>query len=196
MQDDTLSAEQRKEYADTIYYATEQLTALVTNVLRLSKLESQSIRPSAKPYDVCRQLSECIMTFADKLEEKQIDFSAEIEDSAFVIADESLMEIVWNNLLLNAIKFTEQGGQITLSQRSDYDSVTIHIADNGCGMDRVTIKHIFEKFYQADTTHAKDGYGLGLALTAKIIALSDGDIQVTSELGKGSVFSIQLKKHV
>ena len=106
------------------------------------------------------------------------------------------MEIVWNNLLLNAIKFTEQGGQITLSQRSDYDSVTIHIADNGCGMDRVTIKHIFEKFYQADTTHAKDGYGLGLALTAKIIALSDGNIQVTSELGKGSVFSIQLKKHV
>lgn len=196
MQDDTLSAEQRKEYADTIYHATEQLTALVTNVLRLSKLENQSIRPSAKPYDVCRQLSECIMAFADKLEEKQIDFSAEIEDSAFVIADESLMEMAWNNLLQNAIKYTERGGRITLSQHSDHDSVTVQIADNGCGMDSATVKHIFEKFYQGDTAHAKEGYGLGLALTAKIIALSDGNIQVTSELGKGSVFTIQLKKQV
>ena len=196
MQDDTLSVQQKKEYADTIYHATEQLTALVTNVLRLSKLESQSIRPAAQPYDVCRQLSECVMAFADRLEEKQIDFSAEIEDHAVVMADESLMEIVWNNLLSNAIKFTEQGGQITLFQHSDHNSVTVQIADNGCGMDSTTVKHIFEKFYQGDTAHAKEGYGLGLALTAKIIALSGGSIHVSSEPGKGSVFSVQLKKQM
>ncbi|MCD8117711.1 MAG: HAMP domain-containing histidine kinase [Oscillospiraceae bacterium] len=194
MQSDTISAEQRKEYADTIYHATEQLTTLVTNILRLSKLENQSICPVAQPYDVCRQLSDCVMSFADKLEEKQIDFSAEIEDRVFVIADESLIEIVWNNLLQNAIKYTEQGGQINLSQRSDYDSVTVQIADNGCGMDSATVKHIFEKFYQGDTAHAKEGYGLGLALTAKIIALSDGKIQVTSAPGKGSVFTVQLHR--
>ena len=189
-----LSPLQNIEYANTICNATEQLTSLVTNVLRLSKLESQSILPAAKPYDVCRQLSDCVMAFADQLEEKQIEFSADMEDSALVIADESIMEIVWNNLLSNAIKFTERGGKIILTQRSDQDSVTVSVEDDGCGMDGATIKHIFEKFYQGDTVHAQEGYGLGLALSARIVALSDGDIRVASEPGNGSVFTVQLKK--
>lgn len=189
-----LSPLQNIEYANTICNATEQLTSLVTNVLRLSKLESQSILPAAKPYDVCRQLSDCVMAFADQLEEKQIEFSADMEDSALVIADESIMEIVWNNLLSNAIKFTERGGKIILTQRSDQDSVTVSVEDDGCGVDGATIKHIFEKFYQGDTVHAQEGYGLGLALSARIVALSDGDIRVASEPGKGSVFTVQLKK--
>lgn len=194
LQNPALSPLQKTEYCNTICTATEQLTSLVTNVLRLSKLESQSILPAAKPYDVCRQLSDCVMAFADRLEEKQIEFSADMEDSAIVIADESIMEIVWNNLLSNAIKFTEYGGQIMLTQHSDNDSVTISVEDNGCGMDGSTIKHIFEKFYQGDTAHSQEGYGLGLALTAKIVALSGGDIRVASEPGKGSVFTVQLKR--
>ncbi len=196
MQDDSLSAQQRAEYSDTIYQASIQLTSLVSNVLRLSKLESQSIMPVAKPYDVCRQLSDCVMFFADRLEEKQIEFFAEIDDTAIVIADESIMEIVWNNLLSNAIKFTDHGGQIRLTQSSDKDFVTISVEDNGCGMDGTTIKHIFEKFYQGNTSHAKEGYGLGLALTARIVELCGGSIQVASEPGKGSIFSVQLKKQI
>lgn len=189
-----LSPLQNIEYANTICNATEQLTSLVTNVLRLSKLESQSILLAVKPYNVCRQLSDCVMAFADRLEEKQIEFSADMEDSALVIADESIMEIVWNNLLSNAIKFSERGGKIILTQHSDQDSVTVSVEDNGCGMDGATIKHIFEKFYQGNTVHAQEGYGLGLALSARIVALSDGDIRVASEPGKGSVFTVQLKK--
>lgn len=194
LQNPSLSPQQRSEYADTIYSATEQLTTLVTNILRLSKLESQSIRPAIKPYDVCRQLSDCVMAFADRLEEKQIEFSADMEDSAVVMADESTMEIVWNNLLSNAIKFSERGGRIRLIQYSDRNFVTVSVEDNGCGMDGATIKHIFEKFYQGDTAHSREGYGLGLALSAKIIALSEGDIRVSSEPGKGSIFTVQLKK--
>lgn len=194
LQNPALSPLQKNEYANTICAATEQLTSLVSNILRLSKLESQSIRPIAKPYDVCRQLSDCVMAFADRLDEKAIDFSADMEDSAVVIADESIMEIVWNNLLSNAIKFTEHGGQIILTQHSDHDFVTVSVEDSGCGMDGTTIKHIFEKFYQGNTAHSQEGYGLGLALTAKIVALSDGEIRVASEPGKGSVFTVQLKK--
>lgn len=194
LQTPDLSSLQRTEYINTICNATEQLTSLVTNVLRLSKLESQSIRPAAKPYNVCRQLSDCVMAFADRLEGKQIEFSADMEDSAIVVADESIMEIVWNNLLSNAIKFTEHGGQIILTQYSDHDSVIVSVEDNGCGIDGATIKHIFEKFYQGDTAYSQEGYGLGLALTAKIVALSDGDIRVASEPGKGSIFTVQLKK--
>lgn len=196
LQDESLTPQQKKEYADTIYHASQQLTTLVSNVLRLSKLESQSILPSAKPYDICRQLSDCVMAFADKLEEKKIEFSADMEDRAVVVADESIMEIVWNNLLSNAIKFTDRGGQITLTQYSDHDSVMVSVEDSGCGMDGTTIKHIFEKFYQGDTTHAQEGYGLGLALTAKIVAMSGGDIRVASEPGKGSVFTVQLKRQI
>lgn len=194
LQDDSLTAQQRKEYADTISKATEQLAVLVSNVLRLSKLESQSIQPVAEAYDVCRQLSDCVMAFADQMEEKQIEFSADMEDRAVVIADESIMEIVWNNLLSNAIKFTEPGGMIRLVQTSNEETITVSVEDNGCGMDGTTIKHIFEKFYQGKTSHTKEGYGLGLAMVSRIVELCGGSIQVSSEPGKGSIFSIQLNK--
>ena len=194
LQNDSLPPQQRQEYSAMIFQASEQLAALVTNVLRLSKLENQSIPPIAEAYDVCRQISDCVMAFADRLEEKEIEFSADTDDSTLIYADENMMEIVWNNLLSNAIKFTERGGKIILREYTDQDSVIVSVEDSGCGMDGTTIKHIFEKFYQGDTPHAKEGYGLGLTLSAKIVRLCGGDIRVASEPGKGSVFSVQLKK--
>lgn len=134
------------------------------------------------------------MAAADWLEEKQIKFSADMEESAVVIADESVMEIVQNNLLSNAIKFTEPGGMIRLVQTSDEKTVTVSIEDNGCGMDGTTIKHIFEKFYQGDTSHAGERYGLELAMVSKIVKLCGGNIQVSSKPGKGSIFSVQMNR--
>lgn len=194
LQTDELTAQQRREYSETIFQASEQLSSLVTNILRLSKLENQAISPAPKPYDVCRQLSDCVMSFADKLEEKQLKFTAEVEDKALVLADEHMMEIVWNNLLANAIKFTEPGGKITLTQITKGHDVCVSIMDTGCGMDKQTLRHIFDKFYQGDTSHSQDGYGLGLALTKKVLDLNNGQIEVSSTPGKGSVFSVCLKR--
>lgn len=194
LQADELTDIQQKEYSATIFQAAGQLSALITNILRLSKLENQAIPPQPKLYDVCRQLEDCVMNFAEQLEQKQLEFSAEIEDKALVMADESMMEIVWNNLLTNAIKFTEPGGKITLMQVTKEADVLITIADNGCGMDEQTSRRIFDKFYQGDTSHSQDGYGLGLALTKKVLDLNNGKIEVSSTPGKGSEFSVCLKR--
>lgn len=194
LQNESAVSSRQREYADIIMQATQQLTSLVTNILRLSKLESQFIVSETKPYDICRQLSDCVMAFADRLEEKGIEFEADMEDRAVITADESIMEIVWNNLLSNAIKFTERGGRITLKQKSEQEYIVVSVEDNGCGMDGATIKRIFDKFYQGDTSHSQEGYGLGLALTARIIALHNGEIQVSSEPGKGTVFCVWLRR--
>ena len=188
-----ISAEQRREYSDTIITASEKLNTLVTNILKLSKLENQKIVPTFENYDLCSQLAECALGFEDLLENKNITFSADMDDRVIINADKNMLEIVWNNLLSNAIKFTPQGGTITLTQTSDEDIVTVSISDSGCGMSEPTIKRIFDKFYQGDTSHSEDGNGLGLALVLRVVELCDGKISVQSKEGAGSVFTVSLK---
>ena len=187
-----LSAETQEEYKDTIIEATDRLSALITNILRLTKLDSQTIESTAKPYDLCRQLADCILQFEPLWEKKEIEIDVDIEDRAVIMADESMMEIVWNNLLSNAIKFTGPGGKIALNQTSDTNTITVTVSDSGCGMSNETIKHIFDKFYQGDTSHSQEGNGLGLALAYRIVEKAGGTLSVESQVGKGSVFTVQL----
>ena len=192
LQADRIEDKRRKEYAESIDNAAARLSSLISNILKLNKLENQRIVPEAEDYDVCRQLCECILQFEDAWDEKGIMLEADIEDMAMVKADASLMELVWNNLLSNAIKFTEPGGSVTVSQTSDEDHITVSVSDTGCGMSKESMKHIFDKFYQGDTSHSKEGNGLGLALVKRVLELMDGDIQIISEEGKGSTFTVTL----
>ena len=189
---ENITEEHRKEYAANIEGAAKRLSDLIGNILKLNKLENQRITPEVESYDVCRQLCECVLQFEDAWEEKEIELEMETEDSAMAAADESLLELVWNNLLSNAVKFTEPGGKITVTQTSDERYVDISVSDTGCGMDRESVKHIFDKFYQGDTSHSKEGNGLGLALVKRVLELSDGEIDVFSESGKGSTFHVRL----
>lgn len=193
LQKEDLSQRKCKEYAGTIITASRNLTSLISNILKLNKLENQEITPITEPFDLCRQLCDCALTFENAWEQKDIEFVADIEDRAMLHADASMLEIVWQNLLLNALKFTEPDGKITLTQVSDVDSVTISISDTGCGMDEETMKHIFDKFYQGDTSHSCEGNGLGLALSLRVIELVGGSISVKSEPDKGTTFTVRLK---
>ncbi|WP_315108902.1 HAMP domain-containing sensor histidine kinase [Clostridium intestinale] len=188
-----LSEEMREEYTDTIISASEKLTSLVTNILKLNKLENQGIRELAKPYDLCRQLCECAISFEEMWEKKDIIFEVDIEDYAVINADESMLQMVWNNLISNAIKFTEPGGTVNLTQVSNGDYVTVTIKDNGCGISKESLNHIFDKFYQGDTSHSQEGNGLGLALSKKVIELIGGNIYVKSTPYIGTIVVVEIK---
>ena len=192
LQRDNLTSEKRKEYSDTIITASERLNNLVANILRLNKLDNQDFALPTESYDVCRQLCSCALQFEDLWEEKNITFIADIEDKAMLCADEGMIEIVWYNLLSNALKFTESGGTVILTQTSEKDSITVSISDIGCGMDESTMRRIFDKFYQGDTSRASEGNGLGLALAHKIVTKTGGILAVESELRKGSKFTVTL----
>lgn len=187
-----LSEEERTEYVKGIESAVTRLSNLIGNILKLNKLENQRIAPEMETYDVCRQLCESVFLFEDALEEKEIELEADLEDRAMIKADENLLELVWNNLLSNAIKFTEPGGSVSIRQTSEEGCVRVSVSDTGCGMRKETRDHIFDKFYQGDPSHSGEGNGLGLALVKRVLVLMDGEIQVTSEEGKGSTFTVTL----
>ncbi len=187
-----LTKEEQENYISAILSSTHRLSSLITNILKLNKLESQQIVPCSESYDLCRQLSDCAMRFEPIWEEKGIDFEADLEDRATIYGDSSLMELVWNNLLSNAFKFTEPGGTVTLRQTSDKTSVTVSVSDTGCGISPEAQKHIFDKFYQEDTSHATEGNGLGLSLAMRVLQLMNATIQVNSAEGQGTTFIVKI----
>lgn len=190
-----ITQEKSAEYTENILHATRRLSNLITNMLKLNKLENQTIKPVPQRYDLCAQLCECALQFEDLWERKGIEFEADIEEKTMIEADAGLLELVWTNLLSNAIKFTPSGGTVTLSQVSQENGITVCVADTGCGMEEATKKRIFEKFYQGDTSHSTEGNGLGLALVKRILQLSDGSIEVESEAGQGTVIIVRLPRY-
>lgn len=194
LQQKDLPEEQRMEYAKAITDASRNMAAMITNILKLNKLENQTIYPDARTYDLSEQLCECLLSFEDLWERKGLDIETDIEENISVKADPKLLSLVWNNLFSNAIKFTEPGGTVSLRLKTDGDEAVVEISDTGCGIDPEAGKHIFEKFYQGDTSHATKGNGLGLALVKRVIDITGGDIDVSSVVGKGSTFTVTLRR--
>ena len=117
----------------------------------------------------------------------------EIEDATITSAP-SLLEIVFNNLISNAIKFTNNGGSVFISLKNTQSHVEIQVKDTGCGISKEVGRHIFDKFYQGDPSHSSEGNGLGLALVKNVIDVIGGEISVESKVGIGTSFKITLKK--
>ena len=187
-----LSEEKRMEFAQGVTNGSRRLADMVTNILKLNKLENQKIYPNTEEYDLGEQLCESLLQYENIWEEKGIEIETDIAEGISVYADRELLALVWNNLLSNAFKFTPKGGTVFISMKASNDDVIVKVQDTGCGMSAETGSHIFDIFYQGDTSHAAQGNGLGLALVKRVVDILHGQISVESALGKGTAFTVTL----
>ena len=188
--------EKRQEYARVISDTSIRLANLVTNILKLNKLENQQIFPQRQTFDLGEQLCECLLAFEDAWEQKKLDIRTDIQEDVLVDGDAELLSLVWNNLFSNAIKFTGEGGKVSLRMFAEGKNAVVQVVDTGCGFGSEVGRHNFEKFYQGDSSHATRGNGLGLALVKRVVDIVGGDIAVTSEIGKGSQFTVRIRRNV
>ena len=189
-----ITEEEKNEYAKAISEASRRLARLITNILKLNKLENQQIFPQPVEYDLGEQLCECLLQFEDTWERKELEIKTDFGEAISIRSDPELLSLVWNNLISNAVKFTPQGGTIGVTLKSDGNFVSVSVSDTGCGIKPEVGQHIFEKFYQGDTSHATQGNGLGLALVKRVVDILNGEISVQSIYGKGSTFTVRIRR--
>ena len=194
LQSPDLSDGQRIDYAKGITDSSRRLADMVTNILKLNKLENQQIFPHAETYDLGEQLCESLLQYESVWERENIEIETDIAEDVQVCADRELLSLVWNNLLSNVFKFTPAGGTVSLTLTATERHAVVKVQDTGCGMSAQTGAHIFEKFYQGDTSHATRGNGLGLALVKRVVDIVHGEISVESELGKGTAFTVKIRR--
>jgi signal transduction histidine kinase len=187
-----LSDEQRSHYAATVTDASERLGQFVTNILKLSKLENQGMAVQEEQCDLPRLLSDAVLGYSDLFDAKGVAFDVDMEDRALVKADPGVLEVVWSNILGNALKFTDRGGHVALLQSSDKNVISVEIRDDGCGMSEEELAHVFDKFYQGDTSHAIRGNGLGMAMVRRAVELSGGTVTLSSSVGHGTTVTVKL----
>ena len=194
LQAPNLPEEKRIEYAKAITDVSRRLADMMTNILKLNRLENQQIYPNLTTFDLGEQLCESLLQYESTWERKNIEIETDIDESVQVCADAELLSLVWNNLFSNAFKFTEDGGRVTLTLTADEKYATVKVTDTGCGMSAEVGSHIFEKFYQGDTSHATQGNGLGLPLVKRVVDIMQGEIGVESVIGVGTTFTVKIRR--
>lgn len=194
LQQPDLSEEERLEYAHAVTDGSRRLADMMTNILKLNRLENQQIYPQVKEFDLGEQLCECLLRYENVWEQSEIEIETELAENVLVKGDEELLSLVWSNLFSNAFKFTEPGGRVSLSLTATDSHAVVRVKDTGCGMSPEVGAHIFEKFYQGDTSHATQGNGLGLALVRRVVDIMQGEISVESQLGVGTTFTVKIRR--
>lgn len=189
-----LSQEKRIEYAKGVTDASRRMADMMTNILKLNRLENQQIFPKMEVFDLGEQLCECLLQYESVWEKANIEIETDIAEDVKVKADAELLSLVWNNLFSNAFKFTEAGGTVSVSLAATSHHAIVKVRDTGCGMTPEIGAHIFEKFYQGDTSHSTRGNGLGLALVKRVVDIMQGEINVESTVGKGTTFTVKIEK--
>ena len=189
-----ISEEEKNEYAKAISDSARHLAQLITNILKLNKLENQRIFPQMDEFDQGEQLCESLLQFEDVWEKKDLNIETDIQEAVRIRSDRELLSLVWNNLISNAVKFTPEGGTVGVVLKTEGDQIAVSVWDTGCGIRPEVGQHIFEKFYQGDTSHATKGNGLGLALVKRVMDILGGEIGVQSVYGQGSTFTVKIRR--
>lgn len=190
--EDNLTDEQ-KQYVERIMINTSRLSALIGNVLLLSKIENQSIETNQTWYRLDEQIRESLVVLEPQWSKKEIELDVDMESIKY-LGNENLLHHVWDNLIGNAIKFSPQGGKITIRLYKSNGKIIYTVEDEGPGIPEDARPHIFDKFYQADSSHKQDGNGLGLSLAKRIVMITGGEITVEDALGGGCKFTVTLEE--
>ena len=190
--EEQLPPEDQKEYLTIIRDESRRLADLATNILTLNRVESQTILTDKAAFPLDEQLRQCILVTRQKWRDKPLQFEAALAPCTYH-GSEALVKEIWLNLLDNAAKFSQENGTISVTLHCEQGRPVVAVTDHGCGMDAETCRHIFEQFYQGDTSHRTQGNGLGLAMAQKIAALHGGAVTVDSRPGSGSCFTVVLK---
>ena len=190
LEDVDMCEEERREYLSIISQESRRLAMLSNSVLALSRLEAQTCLSNSAPFNLTEQLRQTLLMIDQKWADKNIEFELEADECIYH-GNEALLKEVWVNLLDNAAKFSPQNSKVNIRLTHKY-GVTVEISDFGQGMDEKTLHHIFDQFYQGDSSHQIEGNGLGLTLVKKIVTLHNGEIHVESQIGSGSKFTVNL----
>ena len=183
-------AEQR-QYLEIIRDESERLTSLAKNTILLSKLSSTRILTDIEQYNLGEQLRQCAIIASRSWMEKNQDFSSELPDIPYT-GNRELMQHLWLNLIGNAVKYTPEGGAISVTLTQENQTILVRVSDTGEGMSEETQKHLFDPYFQGDSSRTVQGLGLGLSIAKRIAELCDGEIRVESTLGQGSTFTVEL----
>lgn len=197
LEDEAMPAEERRQYLQIISSESHRLAALANSILALSRVETQTILTENEPFPLAEQLRQSALMVEQKWSgKKKIVLTVETPEDDFCIlnGNEAMLKEVWVNLLDNAFKFSPEGGAVSLTLQNKPAAVKVTVTDHGSGMDEATKAHIFDQFYQGDTSHKTEGNGLGLAMAQKIVALHKGTITVDTAPGRGTTFTVQLPK--
>jgi len=186
-----LPEEEQKEYLKIIVDESSRLSNLATSTILLSKLTAQSIVTDIEEYDLGEQLRECSIILSGKWLQKNMEFDVSL-DHVMYSGNKEMMQHLWINLLDNAVKYTPEGGKVTVSVSEENGYAIVKIADTGEGMSKEVREHLFDPYFQGDSSHSRQGLGLGLSIVKRIVELCKGTISVRSKVGEGSIFTVIL----
>lgn len=178
-------------YTEKILFNTKRLSTLVGNILLLSKVDNKAIQSDVKKYRLDEQIRQAVLAFENEWTKKDIELDIDLEEVEYE-GNENLMFHVWTNLIANALKFDPPGGLLKIRLHKNTEKIICTVEDSGCGIETESIKHIFDRFYQSDSSHKEEGNGLGLALVKNILAISGGTVFAENRPEGGAKFTVVL----
>nr|WP_279326103.1 HAMP domain-containing sensor histidine kinase [Bacillus sp. FJAT-47783] len=195
LQTEKITEEQRKHYLSIIESESRRMSLLSKQLLTLASLDKEEHLLEKKTFDIAAQIKQVVMMTEWQWRKKEIAIDLELP-KILIRADENLLHQVWMNLITNSIKFTNQGGTISIRVAQEDEQCIVEIKDTGIGISKEDLPNIFNRFYKVDKarTRKEGGSGLGLAISKKIIDLHGGSIRAESELGKGTIFHVHLPR--
>ncbi len=199
IRDEDFTSEERRSHLTTALASVDRLSNLVGELFELSKLDAKQIVPQPEPFSIAELVQDVAVSFRPRAEEAGVTIRTEVgAGMPVVVADIALIERVVSNLIENAIRYTDAGGEIAVSiERADHDHVLVNVSDTGCGIPPEDVPHVFDRFYRVDKSRSRTsgGSGLGLAIAKKILDAHETVITVQSRLEVGTTFEFQLPVH-